>query len=103
MSTETYSNDNDNKKTNTRPNRGYEGDKDKKLFMRKKTCWFTAQNIEPNWKDPETYLWLINEFGKISPARVTGVSTKYQKMATKAIKRARNVGLISHLHRSVTH
>ncbi len=61
------------------------------------TCWFTTNKITADWKDPKTYAWLVNEFGKISPARVSGVSRKHHRWAESAIKRARNIGLISHL------
>lgn len=76
-----------------------EGDmrKERRQFARRRSCWFTAKKIKADWKDPNTYAWLINEFGKISPARVSGISRKHQRFATSAIKRARNIGLASHL------
>ena len=73
-----------------------EGSNPRKL-SRRRACYFRSNNIAPDWKDPATYSWLINEFGKISPARVSGVSTKYQRFVTTAIKRARQIGLISHV------
>jgi ribosomal protein S18/ribosomal protein S6 len=72
-------------------------EKDKKRFARRKSCWFTAKKIKADWKDPTTYSWLINEFGKISPARVSGVSRKHQRVVNRAIKRARQIGMVSHL------
>lgn len=74
-----------------------DADKEKRLYAKKRTCWFTANKTSPDWKDPTTYAWLVNEFGKISPARVTGLSPKFQRKATKAIKVGRNAGLISHI------
>ncbi len=71
--------------------------KDKRKFARRKTCWFAANKIKADWKDPQTYNWLINEFGKISPARISGISRKHQRFAEVAIKRARNIGVASHL------
>lgn len=71
--------------------------KDRRRFSRRKGCWFTARKISADWKDPATYSWLINEFGKISPARVSGITRKHQRYANSAIKRARQVGLASHL------
>jgi len=44
-----------------------------------------------------SYSWLVNEFGKISPARVTGLRPKFQRMSTTAIKRGRCMGLISYM------
>lgn len=76
-----------------------EGDmrKERRQFARRKTCWFSARKIKADWKDPNTYAWLVNEFGKISPARVSSISRKHQRFANTAIKRARNIGLASHL------
>ncbi len=77
------------------------GDEDseggKKRFTRGKSCWFTARKLKSDWKDPQTYSWLVNEFGKILPARVSGVSRKHQRYVTTAIKRARNLGVLSHI------
>jgi ribosomal protein S18/ribosomal protein S6 len=72
-------------------------EKDKKRFARRKACWFAANNITPDWKDPKTFAWLINEFGKINPGRVSGISRKAHRNADSAIKRARNMGLVSHI------
>lgn len=72
------------------------GGKDRR-FSRRKSCWFAAKKIKADWKDPQTYAWLVNEFGKISPARVSGISRKHHRFAEKAIKQARNIGLLSHL------
>lgn len=74
-----------------------EMEKDRKKFARRKSCWFTAKSIKADWKDPATYSWLINEFGKISPARISGTSSKHQRFVTTAIKRARQVGIVSHM------
>lgn len=71
--------------------------KDRKMFARKKSCWFTANKTQPDWKDPQSYTWLLNEFGKISPARVTGISRRMQNLATVSVKRARNIGMLSHV------
>ncbi|WP_372654071.1 30S ribosomal protein S18 [Halobacteriovorax sp.] len=72
-------------------------EKDKKRFSRRKSCWFASNNITPDWKDPKTYAWLINEFGKINPGRVSGISRKAHRLADNAIKRARNMGVVSHI------
>ena len=75
-------------------------EKEKRLFVRKKSCYFKANKIEPDWKNPHTYKWLVNEFGKISPARVTGLSSRYQRSAAAAIKQARCMGLVSHISKN---
>lgn len=77
---------------------GYGGgeDKDKKMHSKRKSCWFSAKKTSPDWKDPKSYSWLVNEFGKISPARVTGLTPTFQRRANEAIKRGRNMLLISY-------
>ena len=76
---------------------------DKRKFARSRNCWFASNGITADWKDPKTYAWLVNEFGKITPARITGLSQKHQRHSTSAIKRARNMGLISHLSNQVAY
>ena len=77
---------------------GYGGgeDKDKKMHSKRKSCWFSAKKTSPDWKDPKSYSWLVNEFGKISPARVSGLTPTFQRRANEAIKRGRNMLLISY-------
>ncbi|MFP5458280.1 MAG: 30S ribosomal protein S18 [Bacteriovoracia bacterium] len=72
------------------------GDKEKRMHSKRRSCWFSAKKTSPDWKDPKTYGWLVNEFGKISPARVTGLTPKFQRKACDAIKRGRAMGLISY-------
>lgn len=81
----------------------YDVEKDRRLFAKRKSCWFTANKTAPDWKDPLSYAWLVNEFGKISPARVTGLTPKFQRKANAAIKRGRCIGLISFLSNEVAH
>ena len=65
------------------------------LINSKRTCQFTAANVEEiDYKDVELLTKFINEMGKISPARMTGTSAKYQRQLTKAIKRARQLALL---------
>lgn len=62
---------------------------------RKKVCYFTVNKIEKiDYKDVELLKKFISERGKILPRRVTGTSAKYQRMLTKAIKRARQMALL---------
>ncbi|MCT4641757.1 MAG: 30S ribosomal protein S18 [Bacteriovoracaceae bacterium] len=75
--------------------------KDKKQFAKRKSCYFTEKKTRPDWKNTNSYAWLVNEFGKISPARVTGLRPKYQRAATTAIKRGRCIGLISYMNNHV--
>lgn len=74
---------------------------DRRKFAKRKSCWFTAKKIKADWKDPQTWNWLVSEFGKISPARVSGISRKHQRFANSAIKHARNLGVASYLSNRV--
>jgi small subunit ribosomal protein S6 len=71
-------------------------DKDKKMHSKRKSCYFSATKTSPDWKNPKSYSWLVNEFGKISPARITGLTPTFQRRANEAIKRGRNMLLISY-------
>ena len=75
--------------------------KEKRDFAKKRTCWFTANKTKAVWREPSTYLWLLNEFGKISPGRVSGITSKHQTNATSAIKQARNIGLVGQINNRV--
>ena len=70
-------------------------------FAKRKSCWFTTKKIKADWKDPLTFNWLVNEFGKISPARVTGISRKHQRFAMSAIKQARQMGIMAYLSNGI--
>jgi small subunit ribosomal protein S6 len=74
-----------------------------KKFARSKSCYFRANKIKADWKDPQTFNWLLNEFGKISAARVSGVSRKHQRFATTAIKRARQIGVASFVSNKIAY
>ena len=76
-------------------------DKEKKMHAKKRSCFFSAKKAGPDWKDPKSYSWLVNEFGKISPGRITGLTPAYQRKANDAIKRGRMMGLISYLSNDI--
>ena len=62
---------------------------------RRKSCPFKDAGIQHvNYKDIETLTQFITERGKIVPRRITGVSAHYQKLLSKAIKRARYMALL---------
>ncbi len=94
-----YKNPNHTKETNTEMDEegGFGGDdKERKMHSKRKSCWFSAKKTSPDWKDPKSYAWLVNEFGKISPARITGLTPTFQRRANSAIKMGRNMLLISY-------
>lgn len=47
-----------------------------------------------DYKDVNLLRKFLSENGKILPARITGCSRKNQRMVTKAIKRAREIGFL---------
>lgn len=96
MNTTSTTTENTESKAETKLSRQKEMEKDRKVFVRRKVCWFCAKKIEPDWKDSNTYLWVVNEFGKISPSRITGVCPKHQRSVSRSIKRSRCIGLIKY-------
>lgn len=83
--------------------RSFDVEKDRRMFSKRRNCWFTANKIKPDWKDPNSYSWLISEFGKISPSRVSGLTAHMQRLATAAIKRGRQMGLVGSLSNNTAH
>jgi small subunit ribosomal protein S18 len=62
---------------------------------RRKSCPFTAAGCkEIDYKDIDALKQFITDRGKIIPRRITGISLRYQRMLTKAIKRARYMALL---------
>lgn len=47
-----------------------------------------------DYKDIELLKRYINEQGKLLPRRITGVSAKFQRQLTIAVKRARHLALL---------
>ena len=59
---------------------------------------FKAAGIEYiDYKDVDTLKRYINEQGKILPGRMSGISAKFQRQLTTAIKRARHVALLPYV------
>ncbi|VAX76879.1 30S ribosomal protein S18 [Buchnera aphidicola] len=66
-----------------------------RYFRRRKFCRFTAEGIKCiDYKDVMMLKNYITESGKIVPSRITGTKAKYQRQLSRAIKRARFIGLI---------
>ena len=64
---------------------------------RKKFCPFSQQNSPKiDYKDLKLLSRYISEKGKITPSRITNVSSNKQKILAKAIKRARFLALMSY-------
>ena len=67
-------------------------------FMgRGRVCKFCEdRTLTINYKNVILIRKLVNEHGKIIPGRVTGTCSKHQRQLTGAIKRARNIALLSY-------
>lgn len=69
--------------------------KPKMLYRQQHVCPFAAAKVEEiDYKDISLLRQYILENGKIMPSRLSGVSAKYQRQLTRAIKRARYLALI---------
>ena len=79
-------------KSRSRDDRKNSPFEDKKRF-----CPFSQKNSPLiDYKDIKLLSRYISEKGKITPSRITNVSSKKQKDLSKAIKRARFLGLMSY-------
>ncbi len=68
------------------------------FFRRRKTCPFSGANAPKiDYKDVKLLSRYISERGKIVPSRITAVSTKKQRVLSRAIKRARFLALMPYL------
>jgi len=68
------------------------------FFRRRKSCPFSGKNAKTiDYKDVKMLQGYISERGKIVPSRITAVSAKKQRELSKAIKRARHLGLLPYL------
>ena len=85
------------KKNKKFKNRNRDENKNSPFEERKKFCPFSQKNSPKiDYKDTKLLMRYISEKGKITPSRITNVSSKKQKELTKAIKRARYLALLSY-------
>ena len=70
----------------------------KRMKPHKKVCCFTKNHIKYiDYKDVELLRKYISPSGKITSRRITGTSSKYQRMLAQAIKRARYMALLPYV------
>ena len=70
------------------------------FFRRRKSCPFSGNDAPViDYKDVRLLQGYISERGKIVPSRITAVSAKKQRELAKAIKRARQIGLLPYIVR----
>jgi len=68
----------------------------RRRFHKRKTCKFCEDcAIVIDYKEVKMLKMFITERGKIIPRRITGNCAKHQRKVTTALKRSRNVALIS--------
>ncbi|MEQ9490986.1 MAG: 30S ribosomal protein S18 [Alphaproteobacteria bacterium] len=68
------------------------------FFRRKKSCPFSGPNAPAiDYKDVKLLQRFLSERGKIVPSRITAVSAKKQRALSRAIKRARFIGLLPYI------
>lgn len=68
------------------------------FFRRRKTCPFSGDNSPKiDYKDVKLLSRYVSERGKMVPSRITAVSTKKQRVLSRAIKRARFLALMPYL------
>jgi len=72
----------------------------RKYQQKRKFCRFCSEKVSfIDYKDVKTLRGYITERGKILPKRMTGVCALHQRELTGAIKRARNIALLSFMER----
>jgi small subunit ribosomal protein S18 len=65
------------------------------FFRRRNTCPFSGANAPKiDYKDVKLLQRYVSERGKIVPSRITAVSANKQRELSRAIKRARFLGLL---------
>ena len=70
----------------------------KTFIFRKKKCRFcTDKKLTISHLDFQLLRKYVTERGKIIPSRFSGSCAKHQRKITKAVKRARNAGLLPFL------
>ena len=78
---------------------GAKGGKDagkRYFFRRRKVCKFCADKIDyVDYKDVKLLSAFVPERGKVLPRRMFGTCAEHQRKLTLAIKRARNIALLS--------
>ena len=85
------------KKSNSKNYKSKDDRKKSPFEDRKRFCPFSQKNSPKiDYKDIKLLTRYVSEKGKITPSRITNVSSKKQKKLSKAIKRARFLGLMSY-------
>lgn len=79
-------------KKNERPKSAHAGNKNRRKF-----CPFREAGAKSiDYKDVDLLKNYITDSGKIVPSRISGISAPFQRMLKTAVKRARNLALLSY-------
>lgn len=71
-----------------------------KRFHRRKFCKCCANKVEfIDYKDVKSLRHYLTDKGKIIAGRMTGNCARHQRELTRAIKRARNIALLSFIEK----
>ena len=74
------------------------GDSKGRFLFKKTRCRFCSKKGQPiDYLDYEGLRRYTTERGKILPSRITSACAKHQRQLAKAIKRARQIGLMPYL------
>ena len=74
---------------------GMVGTRRRRGFARRKPCRFCADgNLKIDYRDAQGLKYFVTERGKIIPRRISGNCALHQRQMSKAIKRARVLGLM---------
>ena len=75
-------------------NRMDRDNRDRDMVPSRKRC-----SLDPNdiidFNDVEVLRKFVTEYGKIIPARISGVTAAQQRQIKKGVRRARNMGLLA--------
>ncbi|MEE9167042.1 MAG: 30S ribosomal protein S18 [Candidatus Neomarinimicrobiota bacterium] len=67
------------------------------LMTRRRICKFCEDSeLVIDYKNVKLIRKFVTDQGKIIPGRITGTCAKHQRRLTSAIKRARNIALLSY-------
>ncbi len=82
--------DKKDRKDGRKPKRGK-----RPFVLKKRRCRFCGdKNLKIKYMDHQLLSRFVTERGKITPSRITGTCARHQRKVSKAIKRARNIGLL---------
>lgn len=64
---------------------------------KKRPCIFCVERKRLDYKDAALVRKFMTDRGKIAPRRITGCCALHQRMVARAVKRARQLGLVPYV------